>query len=432
MVQKLKNGEITTPEIRKLIRAHNVLVSIKIPKGAKREDIIKLITDAGYRIDHENAKLRPVAKGKVKKMKVVSQKTIAEVLPKPKTKLEKQKDKEQREEKKMQKKKEERAKRKEIVSKALSQQKKKMDREKSLKQMSNSNKKEDMPKPKQPKQTQKFKSQKEDEVRPKEKVGRPKFDPKKIKVIEQKKKDDKKVEPKQLDRYGLEVLEKKIKEAEKISGRSIENLTKQSKKKLDRIKEELENGKNTREILSVKIEKSNIKPAGQTLYYTGDKFNLIIKFGLQKGEELTRATRNRIPRATILPFEKEGEDKDKKKDEDETGIKFSFNPKIRFQNTKEVIDYVNKNFNLEKQPTKTQTEKLDKLFELIKENPKYVSGMGIGTNRGADPSPFDEGNVYIEAFYMDSGKNEAPADKRPFKYLKFKGEEKPKEKKKKK
>lgn len=93
-------GELKTPEIRKLIKAHNKLVSINIPKGAKREDIIKLIKDAGYRIDHENAKLRPVAKGKVKKMPVVSQKTIKETLPKPKTAEEKKKAKIMRDKKK--------------------------------------------------------------------------------------------------------------------------------------------------------------------------------------------------------------------------------------------------------------------------------------------------------------------------------------------
>jgi len=100
MVKRQKNGELTTPEIRKLIKAHNVLVSIKIPKGSKRADIIKLVTDAGYRIDHENAKMRPVEKGKVKKMKVVSQKTIVEVLPKPKTAEQKKEAKKMREKKK--------------------------------------------------------------------------------------------------------------------------------------------------------------------------------------------------------------------------------------------------------------------------------------------------------------------------------------------
>tara|TARA_R110002012_G_scaffold23402_2_gene79442 strand:+ start:760 stop:1470 length:711 start_codon:yes stop_codon:yes gene_type:complete len=99
----LKNGELTTPEIRKLIKAHNVLVSIKIPKGSKREDIIKILLKEGYRIDHENGRLRPVAKGKVKKMKVISQKTINEVLPKPKTSEEKKVAKKKRDETKQKK-----------------------------------------------------------------------------------------------------------------------------------------------------------------------------------------------------------------------------------------------------------------------------------------------------------------------------------------
>tara|TARA_R100000734_G_C3284197_1_gene77203 strand:+ start:131 stop:868 length:738 start_codon:yes stop_codon:yes gene_type:complete len=100
MVKKLKNGELTTPEIRKLIRAHNVLVSIKIPKGSKREDIIKIIDKAGYKIDHDNGKLLPVSKGKVKKMKVIDQKKVQEVLPKPKTDAQKKEAKKKREQKK--------------------------------------------------------------------------------------------------------------------------------------------------------------------------------------------------------------------------------------------------------------------------------------------------------------------------------------------
>lgn len=85
---KLK-GELLTSEIRKLIKAHNKLVSINIPKGATREDIMKIINKNGYMVDHEGGKLRPVAKGKVKKLKVVGQGTIRTQLPKPKTEEEK-------------------------------------------------------------------------------------------------------------------------------------------------------------------------------------------------------------------------------------------------------------------------------------------------------------------------------------------------------
>jgi len=127
-VKRQKNGELTTPEIRKLIRVHNVLSAIKIPKGAKRQDIIELLKKNGYMIDHEKAEMRPVTKGKVQKMKVINQKKAKEVLPKPKTKLEKQKAKEEKEEKQMQKKKEERAKRKEIVKKAVEQDRKNQDK----------------------------------------------------------------------------------------------------------------------------------------------------------------------------------------------------------------------------------------------------------------------------------------------------------------
>ena len=83
-------GEITTAEIRKLIRAHNKASSIKIPPKSSREDIIGILKNAGYMVNHEKAELRPVSKGKVQKLKVVSQKTIEKELPKPKTKEEKE------------------------------------------------------------------------------------------------------------------------------------------------------------------------------------------------------------------------------------------------------------------------------------------------------------------------------------------------------
>jgi hypothetical protein len=83
-------GELTTAEIRKLIRAHNKASSIKIPPKSSREDIIGILKNAGYSVNHEKAELRPVSKGKVQKLKVISQKTIAEELPKPKPTEEKE------------------------------------------------------------------------------------------------------------------------------------------------------------------------------------------------------------------------------------------------------------------------------------------------------------------------------------------------------
>ena len=48
---KLK-GELTTAEIRKLVRAHNILTSIKITKGSKRDENIKLLEKKGYEVEH--------------------------------------------------------------------------------------------------------------------------------------------------------------------------------------------------------------------------------------------------------------------------------------------------------------------------------------------------------------------------------------------
>jgi len=84
-------GEITTAEIRKLIRAHNKASSIKIPPKSSREDIVGILQKAGYVVNHEKAELRPVSKGKVQKLKVISQQTIAQELPKPKPLTEEQK-----------------------------------------------------------------------------------------------------------------------------------------------------------------------------------------------------------------------------------------------------------------------------------------------------------------------------------------------------
>jgi hypothetical protein len=47
-------GKLNASEIRTLIKAHNVLNTIKIPKGAKRDDLIKLVEGKGYSINHEN------------------------------------------------------------------------------------------------------------------------------------------------------------------------------------------------------------------------------------------------------------------------------------------------------------------------------------------------------------------------------------------
>lgn len=47
-----EDKELTTAEIRKLIKAHNVLMSIKIPPKSSRQQILKILDDKGYMVNH--------------------------------------------------------------------------------------------------------------------------------------------------------------------------------------------------------------------------------------------------------------------------------------------------------------------------------------------------------------------------------------------
>ena len=190
---KTPKGELTATEIRKLIRGHNKLVNIKVPAGLDRDGLIKFLKSKRFEVDHVNKRLIDKSPERGKSVSLETAKAITK--PKPKTALQKQKAEEAKASKTEMKKKETRA----IKKEAIKQQElisMKKDKEKTLKDTSVKKGKGDMPKPKQPKETQKLKSQKEDEVRPKEKVGRPKFDPNKVKVIQPKKKEEKKDETK--------------------------------------------------------------------------------------------------------------------------------------------------------------------------------------------------------------------------------------------
>jgi len=164
---KLK-GELLTTELRKLIRLHNKLSKITIPTGSSRDDIIKIIQSNGYVIDHENQKFK-----QTRMSKDLSLKQAQEDLPKPKSKsLVDAKKKMKKEDDEVKKKKEVR----EIKKKAIEEDKvrrKKIIRDKL--------KKEPGTKPK------KTPVKKQDELRKKEVVGRPRFDPSKITVIDPKK-----------------------------------------------------------------------------------------------------------------------------------------------------------------------------------------------------------------------------------------------------
>jgi len=62
----LKNGELNASELRRLIKKHNQLMSIKIPPKTNRDGLIKLIESNGYKINHAGQKLEPSVKMKRK------------------------------------------------------------------------------------------------------------------------------------------------------------------------------------------------------------------------------------------------------------------------------------------------------------------------------------------------------------------------------
>lgn len=61
-----KDGTLSSSELRRLIKQHNKLMSIQIPKGTNRDGLIKLITKNGYTINHSAQKLEPTVKMKRK------------------------------------------------------------------------------------------------------------------------------------------------------------------------------------------------------------------------------------------------------------------------------------------------------------------------------------------------------------------------------
>ena len=86
-------GQLTNAEIKKLIRGHNKLVSIKIPTGANRETLLKLVASNGYKIDHEKQALVP--KVQMQRKRTIPLKKAEELTkPKPLTEAQKKKGKE--------------------------------------------------------------------------------------------------------------------------------------------------------------------------------------------------------------------------------------------------------------------------------------------------------------------------------------------------
>jgi hypothetical protein len=113
---KLK-GQLTTAEIRKLIRGHNKLVNIKVPAGIDRDGLIAFLKRKNFEIDHENQRLIDKAQARGKSISLDTAKSITK--PKPKTELEKQKTQERKEAREAKKKKEAR----EIKKQAIKEEK---------------------------------------------------------------------------------------------------------------------------------------------------------------------------------------------------------------------------------------------------------------------------------------------------------------------
>jgi len=61
-VKGVNKGELKTPYIIKLIRAHNYLTDIKLPKNPKRSQVLEAIEKKKYMIDHEKGALLPKEK----------------------------------------------------------------------------------------------------------------------------------------------------------------------------------------------------------------------------------------------------------------------------------------------------------------------------------------------------------------------------------
>ena len=167
---------LTAAELITLIKAHNKLVSIKVRASMKRETLIKLIEDNGYKVDHKNKKIVDARKDRPRRPKITL-KEAQDMLPKPKTALQKQKAQERKDKKAAEEKKKLRMAKKEAVEQSKKGTKKVPKGSHKMPDGSIMKNKDMVKKP----------AKKEDEVRPKQKVGRPRVDPNKITVVGTKK-----------------------------------------------------------------------------------------------------------------------------------------------------------------------------------------------------------------------------------------------------
>ena len=76
-VRGANKGQLKTPYIIKLIRAHNFLTDIKLPKNPNRSQVLEAIEKKNYMIDHEKGALLP--KEKVSRNVVVGKPSIVSI-----------------------------------------------------------------------------------------------------------------------------------------------------------------------------------------------------------------------------------------------------------------------------------------------------------------------------------------------------------------
>ena len=155
---KLK-GELTAGEIRKLVRGHNKLVSLKIPSGLDRDGLIKFLKRNKYEVDHKNQKLINKVPSRYTQVSLERAKRITK--PKPRTGLQKQKATEAKAQREEKKKKEQR----EIRKKAVEEERK---RNKTQPKKPEKKKPEKKPEKKEPEKKEPEKKE------PEKKIGRPK------------------------------------------------------------------------------------------------------------------------------------------------------------------------------------------------------------------------------------------------------------------
>tara|TARA_R110002050_G_scaffold290889_1_gene444799 strand:+ start:48 stop:965 length:918 start_codon:yes stop_codon:yes gene_type:complete len=97
---KVPDGEMNATELRKLIRAHNILVTIKIPKGTDRLGLIKLIEGKGYKVDHKKKAIIDSKADRPRRPQVTLKNAIELTKPKPVSEEEKKKRQQARQKKK--------------------------------------------------------------------------------------------------------------------------------------------------------------------------------------------------------------------------------------------------------------------------------------------------------------------------------------------